>query len=57
MLCYRDVTFCPYYTECLDGETCPRRLTPEVHAAADLVGLPICTYLEKPDCFRKDAAP
>jgi len=52
MLCYRDMTFCPYL-ECDDKE-CYRRLTKEVGAAAIKAGLLISQFAEKPECFMED---
>jgi len=55
MICYRDVTFCPFYVRCCHGNTCHSALTPEVRIAADAwwggTGAPICEYTEKPHCF------
>ena len=57
MICYMDMTFCPYYKECARGDTCGRALTPEVEKKADKWWpgdkgtAPICQYAEKPDCF------
>jgi len=50
MICYKDMTFCSYYNGC-DEEDCDRKLTPEVEAAAEKFGLPICQFLNKPDCW------
>lgn len=30
MICYRDMTYCPYYTDCAHGDSCHRALTQEV---------------------------
>jgi len=55
MLCYRDMTFCPFL-DCTNIE-CSRRLTAQVHEDArkwwgDCEGYPpICKYVDKPDCF------
>lgn len=51
MICYRDMTFCPFYVECYDGKTCPRALTEEVAEAADKCGLLISMFAEPPDCL------
>lgn len=51
MSCYKDITFCPFYTECADGEICPRALTPEIFADAKDFGCPICRFIGKPGCF------
>jgi len=51
MICYRDMTFCPFWEECKEGETCHRALTKEIQYKADKLSLPICTFVDKPDCF------
>jgi hypothetical protein len=55
MLCYRDITFCKYYSRCVSGDRCPRALTPEVLAAAATwwgsFDSPVCTFATHPDCF------
>ena len=50
MMCYRDMTFCPYYKIC-SKENCGRALTSKVNEAAKRLGLSICQFAEKPDCF------
>lgn len=56
MICYRDMTFCPFWKECKDGKGCDRALTPEVKKKAvewfGKYGAPICRYVDKPRCFR-----
>ena len=57
MLCYRDMTFCPFHSECADAEPCNRKLTPEVVEGAtkwaEKGGHPvlIAQYTENPECF------
>lgn len=51
MLCYRDMSFCPFYQTCLAHTKCGRALTPEVKAKAESHGLPICQYQHKPPCY------
>jgi len=54
MICYRDMTFCPFYKECKAGSTCLRAFTPAVSAAAEKWGgknAPVCLFTERPDCF------
>ena len=59
MICYRDMTFCPFYKEC--GDVCNRALTPEVEKGAELWWksfksddpAPICQFAEKPDCCKE----
>jgi len=53
MICYRDATFCPYYKICKDGKECSRALTREMLSYAKSAGLPICQFVEKPDCFKQ----
>ena len=49
-LVYRDMTWCNY-DDCSDM-TCRRRLTQAVEQAAELLRLPICQFVEQPDCFK-----
>ena len=51
MLCYRDMTFCPFWEPCRGAERCGRACTPAVQRAAALNGLPISQFLEPPDCY------
>jgi hypothetical protein len=55
MICYRDRTFCPFYTDCKHGDVCGRALTPEVRVAADIwwgkADAPIAVYMDKPECW------
>lgn len=51
MLCYKDMTFCPYWRECANGKTCIRAITDAVVADAARIGLGICQFTEKPECF------
>ena len=53
MLCYRDMTFCPYWKKCAGGKGCFRALTKEVKAKSILIGLPICQFADKPDCYEE----
>jgi hypothetical protein len=60
MICYRDMTFCPFWRDCAKGETCPRALTDEVRESArKWLGKdhsPISQYVSEPHCFvGKDA--
>lgn len=54
MICYRDMTFCPFYSDCAKAKDCHRPLTPEVKAAADKwwgkEGAPIARWAAKPEC-------
>jgi hypothetical protein len=51
MLCYRDMTFCPYYMDCEEGNDCPRALKPHIIGKAAEAGLEISAYLDRPECF------
>ena len=56
MICYRDMTFCPFYTDCVRAKDCARPLTPEVIAAANKwwegidSEVPIAVFVDKPGC-------
>lgn len=51
MLCYRDRTFCSFYTGCRHGADCSSALTEAVQKKADDAGLWICQYADKPNCW------
>lgn len=51
VICYRDRTYCTYYLECQEGETCSRALTEEVRKKSEEIGMPVCRWLEHPSCF------
>ena len=53
MICYKDMTFCAFYWRCEEGDDCPRALTKEVTLKADGIGLPICQFMERPECFKE----
>ena len=54
MMCYKDMTFCPFHADCAKAATCHRPLTDEVRAAAAAWwpegDAPICVFTEPPDC-------
>jgi len=54
-MCYKDMTFCPFYESCSHGKKCKRALTQDVIDAAakwfGKAGAPIAEFCEKPDCF------
>ena len=54
MICYRDMTFCSYYKDCVDAEDCSRPLTPEVLEQAEkwMKNPPIAMFSEKPECHK-----
>jgi len=51
MICYHDMTFCPYWLVCLHGGDCIRRLSPAVKADSAKIGIPIARFAEEPDCY------
>lgn len=51
MICYKDITFCSYWLDCKNSNTCKRVLTPEIKQSAIKSKLYICRYAEKPDCW------
>ena len=55
MMCYKDKTFCQFYKECADGDTCPDALTPEVQRRAAELELYISLSDDRPECFIEKA--
>jgi hypothetical protein len=60
MICFRDMTFCPFWETCAGATTCGRALTPEVVADAHRWWgndkAPISQYTQPPTCHvMKDA--
>lgn len=53
MLCYRDMTFCPFWHDCHNAHSCERRLTPDILEAAAKCGLGICEYTKEPHCYKE----
>lgn len=53
MICYRDKTYCSYYTDCAKGDNCRCALTPEIVEVAERIKLPICQFAERPKCFEE----
>ena len=55
MISYKDMTFCPFWRSCKDGNTCHRALTKEIikkaHAWWGNKEAPICKFAEKPNCY------
>ena len=55
-MCYRDMTFCPFWEKCSEGPTCDRALTEKVKADAEKwwgkPGAPICVFTNDPKCFK-----
>ena len=60
MICYRDMTFCPFYEDCKQRVQCARPLTPEVIADAvnwwGTADFPVSVFAEKPSCHDPDSA-
>ena len=58
MICFRDMTFCPYYHDCAKRLDCPRPLTDEVLEAAKQwwgkPGAPISQFSQKPACHEPE---
>jgi hypothetical protein len=50
MICYKDMTFCPFL-ECGKSVNCARALTEKIKSDAEGFGLLIAEFLEKPGCF------
>ena len=57
MMCFRDMTFCPYSSKCWHGDTCKRAWTKDLQAEAEAwwgkPGAPVAFYDDKPDCFKE----
>lgn len=54
MICYRDRTFCPFWTECKHGDRCTRALTQGIKDQAQKIGLPVMCFAEKPlECYEE----
>lgn len=52
MICFRDMTFCPYWEKCASGHKCFRALTDNVKEEAMRVNLPISVFKEEPEeCY------
>ena len=49
MLCYKDMTFCPFL-DC-KVESCHRRLTEKIKKDAENFGLPVARFIDRPDCY------
>lgn len=52
MICYKDISFCPY-GDCKDKDGCPVLLTPKVEEAAKDFGLPLAIIIERPPCYKE----
>jgi len=51
MMCYKDKTFCSFYSLCKDGYKCDRALTPSVKKGAVKAELLISQFTSFPECF------
>jgi len=50
MTCYKDRTWCTFYSTCKKNTICERVLLPSVEAAAIDSGLPVRTFAAPPAC-------
>jgi len=51
MMCFRDRTFCPFYTTCTQGDSCHHALTGEIERQANAEGILISRFVEEPGCY------
>lgn len=55
MMCYKDMTFCPYHDTCQSGPTCYRALTDKVREGAEKWwggdDYPIALFSSPPTCY------
>jgi hypothetical protein len=56
MICYKDMTFCPFHERCSEGATCRRALTPGVTDGAKRAGVGIASFSVEPDCLSQKAS-
>lgn len=54
MICYRDMTFCPFWQDCTQGAKCPRAATTFVFSEARRLRIGVCQFMERPDCWTYD---
>lgn len=52
MITYKDMTFCAYYQECANRESCNRALTKTIKDKAKNFGLPISQFASRPNCWQ-----
>lgn len=56
---YKNMTFCPFYEDCLIGNDCGRKLTEKVKKEAikwwGSDEAPIQLYIEIPNCFEGES--
>ena len=62
MICYKDITFCPYYLLCKTWQSkgCKVALTPDIEKDAEkwaidcgFKDVPIAVYTTFPECFKR----
>ena len=53
MGCYMDKTYCDFFNTCKNGGTCHRSATDKVYQDAKEFGLPLCRFIDKPDCHKE----
>lgn len=51
MLNYRDKTFCPFWETCNHGDNCSRKANKQLVQRAKNFGLPLCLFMDKPNCY------
>jgi ATP sulfurylase len=51
MIVFRDMTFCPFFSDCKDGNRCFRALTKEVERQATEARMAVSMFVNPPDCF------
>ena len=52
-MCYKDMTFCKFYENCKDKETCERVLTNKDKSIILTYEIPVCYFMERPECFKE----
>lgn len=60
MICYKDMTFCPFYTRCKEGLGCARAFTPTIKHRAETFGkeqgfkdgFPVSQFIDPPKCLK-----
>ncbi len=48
---YRDQTFCPFWKECKNGDTCFRAFKPKDEEYVKKNNELVSWFMDKPDCF------
>jgi len=52
MIHYKDMTFCPFYNNCQNANSCHRHLTPQIQQLAIKAKLPISQFAKPPNCYK-----